>query len=1158
MPSLKLALLGPPIIEIDGKAVKTDRRKAIALLAYLACAARPQTREHLATLLWPEYDRDSAYAYLRRTLWEINQMLGKGWLSQEREYVTLEATARLWLDTAQFEALKQSKSSAMEVLTETVSLYRGDFMEGFIVADTAPFEDWQTRQAEYYRREYATALQKLIQAHRQRNEPEAALQYARRWLSLDELNETAHTVMMSLLAEMGDRAGAVRQYEACVKVLKNELGVQPQPDSLRLYEAILSGKLDKQPSYPNLMAQAGQPHPAQRLPELPTPFIGRREEVEQIKALVRDPSQRLITLIGPGGTGKTRLSIQVAEEVSGGFMDGVHFASLATVPSQEAVISTLANLFGFTFYREEAPRQQLLDYLRARQLLIVLDNFEHLLPAANLVVEILANAPQVKLLVTSRVRLNVQGEQLVPVGGMHSPGVDQAAAWQDPVSQALSFSAVQLFLERARRVQPSFELTQTNLKAVLDICRLVEGMPLGLELAAAWLELLQPNEIAEEITRSLDILETNQAGVPERQRSIRAVFESSWKLLSEPEQTALKRLCVFRGSFSRDAAQQVSGASLRILLGLVEKSWLQHAGGGRFQLHELLRHYGYEQLQMVAEECRAAHERHSAYFTHFTNEQNRRMRSEQQLAGKQAFEEELNANIQVAWDWLIAQRRWPEILDPFAIGLIQVGILREQMSDFIPWLRHARLVLTSEPVTGCSLACAVISTLEIFCEENEYILEHHPLERMKATWQMVHENQLAEDMDLWFAVLAFMVHNRNLDPHAQAELEMTVARLREENDLWKLGIGLYLQAICGGMYAMDREKLLEAGEAFRKLGVLHEQGLVAELLGSQAIHQKQPLYVILEYYHQAKHFFTQMGDESRATLNFLDLSGLFFRIGLVEEGFDIYQETERALEKVGNLRRLAISLHWQSLHAARYSTFDHAWRTRQRQLELLQKENNQADFYLGLYEAGEIYRIFGDLQKARAFYEQAYPGFVQRNMLLSLGYYERAYGDLAFEAADHAEALRRYEKYAYFARQENHPWSMAQARARCALAKACLGKIQPARCELHELIAEIKTWGEDELILAALLAEPVCLVQEGKAEPAVELAAFICHHPVAWREMKQQARTMLEHAAQGLPEEAVQAAIRRGEAKKLDDFIQTVLSWTPDGDPTASADLPES
>lgn len=1147
MPRLKIALLGHPKLEIDGRAVKTDRRKAIALLAYLACTATCHTREHLATLLWPEYERDSAYAYLRRTLWEINQMLGKGWLTQDRERIILEPNHELWLDTASFEALSHSNLGDVNLLTEAVSLYRGTFMEGFIVADTAPYEEWQTQQAEYYRRGLVGVLQKLIQVHSQRNEPSKALLYARQWLALDSIEEAAHCTIMRLHAGMGDRAGAIRQYETCVKVIKNELGIPPQPETTRLYEAIVSGKFCGPYFTHPISPAAEQPRSAPQLPVMPTPFIGRRAEVEQIKALIQEPTQRLITLTGPGGIGKTRLSIQVAEEVTDWFSDGVYFASLATTPTEEAIIPTLASVLDFSFYRDARPWQQLLDFLHAKQLLIVLDNFEHLLNACDLVLDILANAPGVKLLVTSRVRLNVQGEQLFPVGGMHSPEPAETGTWQNPEIQALSFSAVQLFSERARRVQPSFELSKANLKPVLDICRLVEGMPLGLELAAAWLELLRPNEIAEEISRSLDILETNLIDVPERQRSIRAVFESSWRLLSASEQTALKRLCVFRGSFSREAAQHVSGASLRMLLGLVEKSWLQQREGGRFQLHELLRQYGVGQLQMEMDEWQAAHERHAAFFTRFTSEQNLRMRGNQQLAGKQAFEEELNANIKAAWDWLVSLRRWSEILDPFAIGLIQVGLLREQMTEMIPWLRDTRLILASEPETCCSLAFAVISTLEIFCEENEYIQEHHPLERMKATWRMVHEYHLEEEMDLWFAVLAFMVHIRNLDPSAEAELETTVARLKKANDPWKLGVGLYLQALRGGMYALDHKKLLEAGEIFRNLGVLHEQGLVAELLGSQAIHQKQPLYVILEYYHQAKSFFTQMGDESRATLNFLDLSGLFFRVGLVEEGFDIYQETERALEKVGNTRRLAISLHWQSLHAARYSTFEHAWKTRMRQLELLQKENNQADYHLGLYEAGEILRIFGDPQKATEYYERAYPGFVQLNMLLSLGYYERAYGDLAFQQADYAKALRRYEKYAYFAGLENHPWSMAQARAKVALALARMGKSQQARREVRNLLVEISAWGEDELILTALLAEPVCLVQEGNHESAVELAAFIRHHPVAWKEMKQQAQNILDQAVHGLPEETVQAAVQRGQTLTLKFVADSIRARILDG-----------
>ena len=246
------------------------------------------------------------------------------------------------------------------------------------------------------------------------------------------------------------------------------------------------------------------------------------------------------------------------------------------------------------------------------------------------------------------------------------------------------------------------------------------------------------------------------------------------------------------------------------------------------------------------------------------------------------------------------------------------------------------------------------------------------------------------------------------------------------------------------------------------------------------------------------------------------------------------------------MRWLAISLHWQSLHASRYSTFEHAWRTRQRQLELLQKVNHQVDYFLALFEAGEIFRIFGESQKAAEYYERAYPGFQQLNMLLSLGYYERAYGDLAFQQANYAEALRRYEKYALFAAQENHPWSMAQARTKKALALANLGEHQEARRELRNLLVEISAWGEDELILSALLAEPVCLNQEGKIESAVELAAFIRHHPVAWREIKQQAQSIIDHAAIRLAEEATQAAIQRGEALRLEAVANAVKNWAID------------
>ncbi len=243
MPRLEIALLGPPEIKVDRKPVKTDRRKAIALLAYLAVTGKPHPRDHLSALLWPDYDQESAYAYLRRTLWELNQILGKGWIEADRERVSLASAGDLWLDITRFTELIHARQDAVNALAEAVGLYRGDFLAGFAVADTAPFEDWQIQQAEYFRREFAVALEKLVEAHAQLGAHDAALPYARRWLALDPLNEAAQRAIMRLFAGMGDRTGAIRQYEICAQSLKTELGIDPQPETTQLYQAILHGEI---------------------------------------------------------------------------------------------------------------------------------------------------------------------------------------------------------------------------------------------------------------------------------------------------------------------------------------------------------------------------------------------------------------------------------------------------------------------------------------------------------------------------------------------------------------------------------------------------------------------------------------------------------------------------------------------------------------------------------------------------------------------------------------------------------------------------------------------------------------------------------------------------------------------------------------------------
>ncbi|HSR29272.1 MAG TPA: protein kinase, partial [Anaerolineae bacterium] len=346
--------------------------------------------------------------------------------------------------------------------------------------------------------------------------------------------------------------------------------------------------------------------PRHNLPAQATPFVGREAELAELACLLAEPQARLITILGAGGMGKTRLALEAGAGALDGFEDGVYLVPLAPLQSAQAIVPAVARAVGLSFSDDGEPRDQLLDHLNPRTMLLLLDNFEHLLahptvPAthghgklgdgdgAGLVDDLLSAAPGVKVLATSRLRLNVQGEQLFHLLGMEVPHGEATA-------DAGAYSAVKLFVQGARRVRPGFELAGRDQQYVARICRLVAGMPLAILLAAAWVELLSPEEIEGEIAASLDFLETDLRDVPERQRSIQAVFDYSWNLLGERERAVFAGLSVFRGGFLREAAQAVTGATLRELKALVDKSLLHRTPTGRYEIHELLRQYGLEKL----------------------------------------------------------------------------------------------------------------------------------------------------------------------------------------------------------------------------------------------------------------------------------------------------------------------------------------------------------------------------------------------------------------------------------------------------------------------------------------------------------------------------------------------------------------------------------
>jgi predicted ATPase/DNA-binding CsgD family transcriptional regulator len=378
------------------------------------------------------------------------------------------------------------------------------------------------------------------------------------------------------------------------------------------------------------------------LPQDMTPFIGRERELRQLAEFVENPRLPLITLIGVGGVGKTRLAIEAAQRSVERFSNGVVFVPLITLTQPDQLLLFIGEQLQIHFEGHSA-NQQVLNYLRDKQLLLVLDNFEHLLAAATQVADILQNAPHVNVIATSRERLNLQNETTFV-----TPGMSLSA------SGTQHSEAIQLFLETARRQHHTLEFHDAEMARIARICQLVEGMPLAIELAAAWIHALTPGDILQHIQDSFDHLKTTLRDIPPHLRSIRAVFERSWELLTAEEQAAYVRLTIFAGPFSFAAAEAVTGVEADMLRRLIDKSLMQRTSARMFSFHALLRQYATQKLEGL-DSAAALYDAHCRFYLEWLSEYTHQLKSSEQQATCERIEAEL-ANIQAAWRWAVKQR----------------------------------------------------------------------------------------------------------------------------------------------------------------------------------------------------------------------------------------------------------------------------------------------------------------------------------------------------------------------------------------------------------------------------------------------------------------------------------------------------------------------
>lgn len=1149
MPQLVVILFGAPEIRRDGATVKLKRRKSLALLAYLALSGQAYSRDALATLLWPDLDQAHGHTVLRSVLADLHRALGHEGLATEGDQVCLRVAPEIEVDVVRFRALVASVTAhhptahplcdaCLAALTEAANLYTADFLAGFSLADAVDFDAWQTLQTETLRLELADVLEKLASALADAGQRDAALGCARRWLALDPLHEPAHRLIMRLHAGAGDRAAAIRQYQECAKVLREELGVEPEPATATLLDTL---RASPSPALPLSSV------PPANLPSDLTPFIGREPELAQVAERLADPACRLLTVCGPGGMGKTRLAVQAARHASNRFRQGICFVDLAPLTAADLLSATILRQLRAPHAATE-PDEYLLSYLADKQMLLVLDNYEHLLSGPEsdlrdgygLVTKLVAAAPEVKLLITSRTRLNVRAEWLAPLEGLESPGErdphpdplpprerERAPSYPAPLSEQTrepapspargegwgegdldleGYSATALFLACVRRVRPGFQPSADEVRCIARICRLLAGVPLAIELAAAWSRALPPAQIERELEHGLDLLQSTARDAVPRHRSMTAAFDHSWRLLSTRQRSILRQLVVFRGGFTREAAQEVAGAALAELADLADASWVRVAPTGRYEVHELARQYCAEKLAAEHERetgdlSDRVRDRHAAYFM-------ARLRTRQEVVStwQDRFQPLLPDwdNFSAVWRRSIARDEFGRLRDLLAIfGQEDVAAhVKLQVLEPIQQMLEVRLRSRANGAEDAEAALLMARLL---------------LRRARCYGQM---GKLAQ---------------------AIADIETGLERLDElpRTSGW-IETRLYLRMTQAYVLTDrgDHEASIQMRHALlEELPQIHEQ-----------LWPYQPDRTLL--YWQAE-----------------ITAGLFYplhRLGRYEEAERVTRQAlqwfaampwacnANALANLGELHHLrgeygeALRLGIESLHAN-------------------EAHGQQVYSLISLLTIARAKTALGRLAEARAHYHRVHAVSRALGRPATLARSMAGLAELELALGRSVKARETYEAMLAFCEQNEVEWGELEAIARIGLGRAALALGDPAAAEAafsHALRCRGR-FAVTTMDAIAGLAQ--VSARAGEAARAVELGAFVAAHSATSHQVRQLMAPLVAELEVRLPADQFAAATARGRARELGEVVRDLL---PEDDPAqpsglsddreASADAPGS
>jgi predicted ATPase/DNA-binding SARP family transcriptional activator len=1027
--SLQIRLLGSPEVTWLGQPVALARRQSRALLYRLAAASRPVPRDELCFLFWPDTADTVARRNLTVLLNHLRRELPQADLITSTGDTLALARPAVWTDLLAFATEGNDK------VQHLVALYRGPFLHGFTLPASPEFAAWAAQEGLVWERRYLDLLTTLVEQQINQGEYAAAIVSAQHYLAVDELAEEMHRRLIWLFAANGDRAAALRQFDRCAALLEQELDVTPLPATWALYESVRDGTLQLEPVQARQerhAPSAGISSPCESLLPLPqSPLLGREAELATAQARLQEAHVRLLTLVGPGGSGKTRLALALANELQPHFAQGVRFVSLAALHDPALVIEAIARACGLhaTERLNGAPSltsapgpsltSQLRDHLRDKQLLLVLDNFEHLLPAGARVAELLTFAPQVRLLITSRAPLHLSGEHLLPVSPLPLPDLADLPA----LDQLAQQPAVALLVARAQALLPAFQLTSANAPAVAAICVRLDGLPLAIELAAARLRLLSPQALLHRLDHQLTLLTSGPTDLPARQQTLWATIDWSYGLLAPHEQRIFQRLALFAGGWTLEAAEAIvtddapfaeDAITLqRVLDGLtslVDQSLIrQEPGDGepRFSLLATIRDYALHQL-VESGEAAHMHHCHARYYLEMAEAADLHGRHTEQAAWLTRLERE-HDNLRAALAWSLAGTT-PAEQSQLAMGVRLAAALgpfwylHGHLGEGRAWLAQALAVSDHTGIAPSIRVRALSGAARLAWAQGDYTAAR-TLAQAGLTLAQAQDDALGCVEPLH--ILGDIAQTQGDYTQAQASYQQSLTISRSQHD--QPGIALALRnlgslALVGGRLD-EAQTLFEASQT--RFYALGDRWGIAQAFYSlgEIAHHRGDYHVAAQRYAQSVDLYRNLGNHWSTAWLLNKLGEVAHYRGENERAIELYHESLALFRKLDHREGIALALHNLSYEYLLQGEYAQAQTFHEESRQLFQQSGVKWGIGITLSLLGVLRLAQGDVDQARRLQEQSLAIWqalgTKRGMVLAL----TRLGIVAHAQHDYAQAI---------------------------------------------------------------------------------------------------------------------------------------------------------